>query len=97
MSKYGPRKKKDGVYTTSQLGAKSKTSASTILRAILARKIKAYKTPGGHFRITEENAQKFLNQEHDAIDLEVFRKKIVLALRNEGMNLAARAVMRVRP
>lgn len=37
-------------------------SSSTMLRAVQAKKIKSFKTPGGHFRLDPEAVVKFFNK-----------------------------------
>jgi excisionase family DNA binding protein len=50
------------VYTTSEAARICRISPSTLFRAIRNNQIKAFATPGGHYRITREDLDRFLVQ-----------------------------------
>jgi len=50
-------------YSTGEAARVLGLGASTLQRAIIKNKLKAYKTPGGHFRVLEEDLITFANQQ----------------------------------
>src|SRR4051812_10832589 len=56
MNKRLPRE----IYTRSQAAQICHLSPSTLFRAIRNKQIKAFSTPGGHFRITQQDLDEFL-------------------------------------
>jgi excisionase family DNA binding protein len=49
-------------YTTTRAARLCNVSHSTIFRAIQQKKLKAFSTPGGHFRVSPEDLQEFAHQ-----------------------------------
>lgn len=52
----------DKYYTTTEAARLCSVSHSTIFRAILNKKLKAFSTPGGHFRISQDDLADFAKQ-----------------------------------
>lgn len=48
-------------YTTTQAATVCHISPSTLLRAIRHKRLNAFATPGGHFRVAHDDLQAFLN------------------------------------
>ncbi len=47
--------KNTGFITSTQAARLAGVSSSTILRALISRKIRSFTTPGGHFRVAPKN------------------------------------------
>lgn len=51
-------------YTTSEAASRLQVSSTTVFRAITNKVLKAVTTPGGHYRISEEEVENFLKTHH---------------------------------
>lgn len=55
-------KSRKSFISTQELADLAEVSHPTIFRAVLAKKILAFQTPGGRYRIKREDAEKYLKK-----------------------------------
>lgn len=70
------------VYTTAQAARVCNVSPSTLFRAIRNRQIKAFSTPGGHFRVAKEDLDTYLVESGMTAPLPPTRRKVLVLEEN---------------
>lgn len=74
-------------FSTSELAAICSVSATTIFRAVVNKTIKASTTPGGHFRISREEAEEFLRKNNVPLPWEKKRTRKILIIEDNPVEL----------
>jgi excisionase family DNA binding protein len=86
----------DRLLTTSEVAAYCQVTNDGVVKWIKAKKLRAYSTPGGHYRIRKSDFREFLERFGMPVDAEFFaeeRKKILVVDDQQGMvDLIARAL-----
>ena len=86
----------DRLLTTSEVAAYCQVTNDGVVKWIKAKKLRAYSTPGGHYRIRRSDFREFLERYGMPIDAEFFsseRKKIlVVDDQQEALELITRAL-----
>lgn len=86
----------DRLLTTSEVAAYCQVTNDGVVKWIKAKKLRAYSTPGGHYRIRRSDFKEFLERYGMPIDSEFFaseRKKIlVVDDQQEALELITRAL-----
>jgi len=86
----------DRLLTTSEVAAYCQVTNDGVVKWIKAKKLRAYSTPGGHYRIRKSDFKEFLERFGMPVDAEFFaeeRKKILVVDDQQGMvELIARAL-----
>lgn len=86
----------DRLLTTSEVAAYCQVTNDGVVKWIKAKKLRAYSTPGGHYRIRRSDFREFLERYGMPIDAEFFsseRKKIlVVDDQQEALDLITRAL-----
>ena len=86
----------DRLLTTSEVAAYCQVTNDGVVKWIKAKKLKAYSTPGGHYRIRKSDFKEFLERFGMPVDTEFFseeRKKILVVEDEQGaMELITRAL-----
>ncbi len=86
----------DRLLTTSEVAAYCQVTNDGVVKWIKAKKLRAYSTPGGHYRIRKSDFREFLERFGMPVDPEFFseeRKKIlVVEEEQEVMDLILRAL-----
>jgi excisionase family DNA binding protein len=86
----------DRLLTTSEVAAYCQVTNDGVVKWIKAKKLRAYSTPGGHYRIRKSDFREFLERFGMPVDAEFFaeeRKKILVVDDQQGMvDFIARAL-----
>lgn len=86
----------DRLLTTSEVAAYCQVTNDGVVKWIKAKKLRAYSTPGGHYRIRKSDFREFLERFGMPVDAEFFaeeRKKILVVDDQQGMvDLITRAL-----
>ena len=86
----------DRLLTTSEVAAYCQVTNDGVVKWIKAKKLRAYSTPGGHYRIRRSDFREFLERYGMPIDAEFFasEKKRILVVddQQEAMELIMRAL-----
>ncbi|HRY29249.1 MAG TPA: response regulator [Elusimicrobiota bacterium] len=81
------KKQFEKYYTTAEAARLCHVSHSTIFRAALQKKLNAYSTPGGHFRIAPADLEKFAKDNGLPYTPEHTRRKKILVVEDNAVEL----------